>query len=81
MNFITFKVNNVPCIAVDILYNHNKKIITFFYEVLTKHTNFDDCYKVKDMKEFNMIKQYIINSTINGNSFFSNVNLSSIKLL
>ena len=81
MNYITFKVNNVPCIAVDILYNHNKKIITFFYEVLTKHTNFDYCYKVKDLKEFNMIKQYIINSTINGNSFFSGIDLSSIKLL
>lgn len=30
MNFITFKVNNVPCIAVDILYNHNKKNNYFF---------------------------------------------------
>ena len=81
MNYIIFKDNNnIPLIAIDILYNHNK-IRTFFYEVLTKHTNFDYCYKVKDMKEFNMIKQYIINSTINGNSFFSNVDLSSIKLL
>lgn len=81
MNYIIFKVNNLPHIATDIIYNSNKEIITFFYEVLTKHTNFKYCYEVNDVKEFNVIKQYIINSTINGNSYFSNVDLSSIKLL
>lgn len=81
MNFITFKINNIPHIVSYILYDSNKKIITFFYDVLTKHTNFKYCYEVNDVKEFNVIKQYIINSTINGKSFFSNVDLSSIKLL
>jgi len=79
MNFIIFKINNVPHIVTEILFKNDKEIITFFYEVLTRYTNLNYCYGVNDMKKFNMIKQYLINSIINGKSFYKDIDLSSIK--
>lgn len=79
MNFIIFKINNVPHIVIEILFKNDKEIITCFYEVLTRHTNLNYCYGVNDMKKFNMIKQYLINSIINGKSFYKDIDLSSIK--
>lgn len=58
-----------------------KKIIDFYYIVLTKSTKMYFCYEVKDMKEFNYIKNYITTSLINGNSFYKNIDIGSIKIL
>ena len=79
MNFITFKINNIPHIVSYILYDSNKKIIDFYYIVLNRNTKMYFCYEVKDMKEFNYIKNYITTSLINGNSFYKNIDIGSIK--